>query len=210
LIIHSTLLLLFLLFPPVNSNDGQRRRREQTTLEIRRQKKDQELQLKRLPLQEIDQNNDNFPVSLIQLEVKSNKTTLDDIPRLTEIISGEYARNDKTEATRKIRSLISKEGHPPIVKVIQSGALPYLVSNLTVDPQNQSLIFESAWALTNIASLDYGSDLAIAGAIPPLVKLIADDFPLMREQAMWCLGNIAGEGIETRDAVLAHNPIPNL
>jgi hypothetical protein len=154
-----------------------------------------------------DENNEDIPVSTIPL---NKKATMDDIPRLAKIIMGGYAGVQTMEATRQIRRLVSKEGDPSVCKVLHSGILPYLVSNLTVDPQNQSLIFESAWALTNIASLDYGSHVATAGAVPPLVQLMAHNSPMIREQSIWCLGNIAGEGIIARDSVLLHDPIPNL
>jgi importin subunit alpha-6/7 len=165
------------------------------------------LKTKKSQVQRRDENNDSIPVSTIQT---SKKATVDDIPRLAEIIMGNYSGNDKAEATKQIRRLVSKERHPPVCKVLQSGVLPSLVFNLTVDLQNQSLIFESAWALTNIASSEYGSYVAKAGAVPPLVQLMAHVSPDVREQSMWCLGNIAGEGVETRDMVLSHDPIQNL
>jgi hypothetical protein len=188
----------------VDSKAG-RLRRDELTLQIRKQKKDQRLKKKRS--QQIYDTNESVPGSATLL---SKKVTADDIPRLADIIMGTSAGNDKAEATKHIRRLVSKEQHPPVCRVLQSGLLPYLVHNLTADPRDESLIFESAWALTNIASLDHGSEVASSGAIPPLVQLMGHISPNIREQSMWCLGNIAGEGIVTRDAILSHDPIPNL
>lgn len=41
-----------------------------------------------------------------------------------------------------------------------------------------------------------------SGAIPILVKLLESSEAEVREQAAWALGNVAGDGPESRDAVL--------
>jgi len=58
--------------------------------------------------------------------------------------------------------------------------------------------------LTNVASgTSEQTQLIINnGAVPPLVALLSSPSPEVREQAVWALGNIAGDGAMFRDYVL--------
>jgi hypothetical protein len=139
----------------------------------------------------------------------SNNTTdsrtpsLSDLPSLKAILLSPTSLScDKIEATKGIRRLVSVERNSPVSHILDQGLLPILIQNLTSDLTDMSLIFESAWAITNIASTDRTEDVANAGAIPPLVFLVGHEVNYIRDQAIWCLGNIAGDGPELRDAVL--------
>lgn len=71
------------------------------------------------------------------------------------------------------------------------------------------LQFEAAWVLTNIASgtSEQTQNVVKYGAIPKLVKLLKCASPVVAEQAVWALGNIAGDGPYARDHVLAHDAL---
>ena len=144
---------------------------------------------------------------------KDNKPTLADAPRLMEMLTSSGATEPMLlEATRNIRRLLSVEKNIPARDLINMGVLPYLVRNLAVNNRTSSvsLIFESAWALTNIASTDCTVDVVQAGAIKPLVHLLDHGDVNIREQCAWCLGNIAGEGPALRDSILQEQPIDAL
>lgn len=143
-----------------------------------------------------------------------SKPTIADTPRLKAVLVDPNASEESlVEATRGFRRILSVEKNVPARELIDSGIVPYLVRNLTVSSQTSSattLIFESAWALTNIASTEYTIEVVKAGCISPLVQLLMHGDANIREQAAWCLGNIAGEGPELRDLVLEQNVIDSL
>jgi importin subunit alpha-1 len=96
-------------------------------------------------------------------------------------------------------------------------------------PEQAQLAFEASWAITNIASgnSDATKAVANAGAVPVFVNLLAtaDEsvsalflnsffvttffffffFLKLRDQCVWALGNIAGDGPTLRDLCLSEN-----
>ena len=104
------------------------------------------------------------------------------------------------EATKGIRRLLSVERNPFVAAILDQGVLPILVRNLKSD--DDVLVFESAWAITNIAATDRTKDVSDTEATPLLISLMTHKDANVREQAIWCLGNIAGESSEMRDDLL--------
>jgi hypothetical protein len=114
------------------------------------------------------------------------------------------------EAVTQLRKLLTLEVNPPITEVIAAGVVPRLVQFLTHD-QLPQLQFESAWALTNIASgpSEQARSVVIeAGAVPSFIHLVRSPNEELREQASWALGNLADGSPEFRDLVLQHGAMP--
>jgi importin subunit alpha-6/7 len=84
------------------------------------------------------------------------------------------------------------ENQPPIQSVIDAGIVPRLVSLL--EHSLPSMLFEAAWALTNVASGTSEQTMTVvnAGALPKFVELLSHSSEKVSEQAIWALGNIAG------------------
>ena len=117
---------------------------------------------------------------------------------------------EMVEATRGFRRLLSVERDAPVDTVVEAGVLPIFIRNLVAIPQACTLIFESAWALTNIASTSMTQAVVTAGAVEPLIQLLRHENADVREQAVWCLGNIAGDTHELRDLLIAQGIIEPL
>lgn len=122
-----------------------------------------------------------------------------------EIIAGMACDDEviQLQATQACRKMLSREKHPPIEMMINKGIVPRCVEFLSYH-HNPALQFESAWALTNVASGTSEQTKIVLdhGAIPKLVELAKSPAANVAEQAVWALGNIAGDGPAMRDLVL--------
>ncbi|XP_024985548.1 importin subunit alpha-2-like isoform X1 [Cynara cardunculus var. scolymus] len=185
----------------VDADEG-RRRREDNMVEIRKNKREENLLKKRqvLPSSQLLSGGAPVPTSTIEKKLES----------LPSMVAGVYSNdnNMQLEATTQFRKLLSIERSPPIEEVIQSGVVPRFVEFLMREDFPQ-LQFEAAWALTNIASGTSENTKVVIdhGAVPIFVKLLASPSDDVREQAVWALGNVAGDSPRCRDLVLAQGAL---
>ena len=114
-------------------------------------------------------------------------------------------------AVTQFRKLLSIPKTPPITEVIAAGVVPRFVQFLQF-ADNPMLQFEAASALTNIAfgTSEHARAVISNGAVPILVQLLTSPNDDVREQAVWALGNIAGDSPECRDLVLSHQALAPL
>jgi importin subunit alpha-1 len=181
-----------------------RRRREETTRQIRKNKREENLAKRRHGMTPAPSASTEITSSGSDTDTSQRKLgAVGDIPELKRMLTDPASSDeDRVEATRGFRRILSVERDPPVDEVLAAGVLPFFVNNLAANPTNSKLVFESAWALTNIASTTQTPAVVQGGAVPPLIALLRHENADVREQATWCLGNIAGDNTEFRDYLL--------
>ncbi|GAB6032556.1 Importin subunit alpha-1 [Chamberlinius hualienensis] len=184
-------------------SESLRRQRSDVTVELRKQKKDDQLFKRRNVNLEDDLNESKE-------EVETPTESID------VIIEGVNSSDPNTQLkyTQIARRMLSREYDPPINIVINAGIVPRFVEFLKASDL-PALQMEAAWALTNIASgnSEQTTTVVNAGAVEHFVALVNSPVDALAEQAVWALGNVAGDGAEMRDLVIKAgivDPILNL
>jgi len=188
--------------------DARRRDREDDRLKLRKEDREIKLQAKRQAFNDRSYNkpkqNDN------NKQPDLNKETVEQLP---QYVHGCFTDQVATqfECCQRIRKLLSAENNPPIREVIESGVVPKLIQFLQ-NSRYTKLQFEATWALTNIASgtVEHTSHVIRNGAIPILIGLLRSPCIEVCDQAVWALGNIAGDSPQCRNLVLDSHILQNL
>ncbi len=183
------------------SLSSQRRKREEQQVELRRQRTEELLNKKREATQK---NEGGF--SFVGLRNRLYSSDLNEIHK----------------AAYECRMALSTEHNPPIQNVLDAGLLGRCAEMLSTSFYNNlenydiSLVkktrVEAAWIITNIASGTSEQTAAIVevGCVPLFVNMLKEGDDTVVDQAVWALGNIAGDCEMTRDSVLHEDIIPIL
>lgn len=198
-----------------------RQKRVEVTVQLRKQTRDEQVMKRRGAVGDVSaqpDENSNLANTMC-LENRSDtssksapdlQTRLKNVPNLAEALnSNDPAR--QLEAAVEFRKLLSIEKNPPIQTVINAGVVPRLVALLGC-VQHETLQFEAAWTLTNIASgtSEHTQHIINHGAIGAFIQLLLSPNAEVREQAVWALGNIAGDSPHFRDYVIQAGGVPGL
>eukprot|EP00441_Pelagodinium_beii_P018080 CAMPEP_0197658834 /NCGR_PEP_ID=MMETSP1338-20131121/45470_1 /TAXON_ID=43686 ORGANISM="Pelagodinium beii, Strain RCC1491" /NCGR_SAMPLE_ID=MMETSP1338 /ASSEMBLY_ACC=CAM_ASM_000754 /LENGTH=544 /DNA_ID=CAMNT_0043235497 /DNA_START=54 /DNA_END=1688 /DNA_ORIENTATION=- len=191
--------------------DDARRKREDAAVQLRKQTRDEALQKKRM-VTDAPPGQLPGPFSADSMAMGGQMQTgmpglaancaLEQIPGLSQALMSDDPQA-QFNATQQFRKLLSIEQNPPIQEVIMAGVVPRFVQFLK-EINRPDLQFEAAWVLTNIASGNADQTRVVVehGALPIFVQLLQSPNDDVREQAVWALGNIAGDSPNFRDLVL--------
>ena len=163
-------------FKPTMTQELGRTYRNEVTLKIRKDKNDDRLKKKRMEHTNMIVLNS----SMLQYYLQQF-----DSPSLSE--------EDEIDIIQMIRPMLSHD--ESLIEVAVAGNyLNHLVANLTKSDGVDSLVLETLWALTNIASTQYTQQVITAGPIEPVISLLMSSTNQeIISQAAWFLGNCASD-----------------
>lgn len=184
-----------------------RRQRQDQSLSLRRKEREMKLQNKR---QRILKNN-SPKTCHSKTETETEQSLLNKLP---QYVKGIFTEHKATifECVRSIRQLLAFQHAPPIKQVVDCGIIDRVISFLQWT-QCPKLQFEAVWILTNIASsttAEYTATIINKGCIHSLLKLLKCANYALRDQSLWCLGNIAGESKELRNLLIKHDILSHI
>jgi len=201
-----------------------KRNRDENAENFRKKQRDKKFKAKRmfedeLPELDIPEINSKIPATITELKQNIQPEpskpaepviSLSDAPFILQ----EFNSNDPEiclSGLKKFRRLLSASGSTPIQEVLDLGILPRLCELLKCSDK-PILQLEATWCITNIAlgTEDHIMAIVKKNGIELLKGVLDSVHRNNQEQAIWALGNIAGENHHFRDAVLKSDVIKKI
>lgn len=195
---------------PVGNIAGQRRR--QQALSVGKERRDAMVRAKRLC--RVDDNDESTNIADTDVAMDDEIGALEEQTvrtveelKITASSLGKGSFKKKMQVLRSLRRLLSQTVVPPVDAAVHAGVVPVLVQCISFGSSDEQLL-EAAWCLTNIATGDSEQTRALLPAFPLLIAHLGEKSSVpVAEQCAWALGNVAGEGEEFRDILLAQGAL---
>jgi hypothetical protein len=174
-------------------------------VELRKATKDDHLTRRR----KIDED-DSSPEEAIELDPKEQQIRLDRITAINNLMTG----NDPIQHFKGLQmahSFLKTVRPRPIDLFVTHGIVPKLVEYLRMD-SHPEMQYIACWVLTTVAFGNHEQTSAVvqAGAVDVLLQLLDSPVPRIVDQAIWCIGNISGDGPEMQKHLLSKGLVPKL
>ncbi|OMJ69073.1 hypothetical protein SteCoe_33310 [Stentor coeruleus] len=205
--------------------DKLKRKREEDIIELRKQKRIDQLVKKRFLLKQTEEVSPepyiqgseyiNFSQSLITKNLSEKcpeLLNLDLIPSERLFLLIKYIQNledpsDLLDPIKTLRHVLSQDRTCPINLFMSTGISTKLIKTLNLD--SKDLQIECLWCLINLAS---GPPHIIKKLFDnnikdPLKKLLNSDDPELLHHTIWCIGNLVGDSSCPRFALIELIPL---
>ncbi|XP_020578172.1 importin subunit alpha-9 [Phalaenopsis equestris] len=206
--------------PPPHRRDGNKtsvhniaaQRRRKHAITLGKERREVLIRTKRMCREGFVNNNEaSSEIDMIVNEEKASLDTrtftiVEDLKSALRL-QGKGATERKVDLLRALRHLLSKTEIPPIEAAIRADVIPSLAQCLSFGSEDEQLL-EAAWCLTNIAAGEPEETKSLLPTLPLLIAHLGEKSSLpVAEQCAWALGNVAGEGEELRNILLAQGAL---
>ena len=194
----------------------QRQRRETFAVELRKQKRSEGNQKRRLLA---GQRYTQDSAEARSLEIRDFSVALmTTFPDLKSTVPGVGVETLKAvlsfpslphelyrDGLHALRKVMSRDIEPPTEEVIKAGFLPLVMRFINMHDYAPEIVLEATWIMCNLTS---GSSRATqetvrAGAIQAFISVLDPNHSDINEVAVWGLGNISGDSPLLRDLLIS-------
>jgi hypothetical protein len=189
--------------------------RVETSIKLRKEKKEQLLKKRRYRTNESSSPDKVSPPQDLSLARVHLWRVIETIKAGTCNVEIVEAATASTKRIRKVLAATGDKTSNAATEVVRAGLLTVFINAAQVPDGDRnadtyeplwSLKFELTWCINNLAVNGKEADiLESAGSLDTLSSLTFSPNPLVRDQAIWAVGNIAGGDAKYREAILYHS-----